>query len=271
MKKPLFFLVAALLAIVLPGCYPGNPGILVRASGAPTILLDLIPGVIDDAQFYVGNRSKLYLSVLILNEKFDIDPDSGIYDHWSHEFYNSNLPIVVCGFSDRGRHDLVDRKEVVANIGIEYASFWTVESVNRDMYLVDRGYYPKRIYGFGFRPDIKKAKIVNIPTIKTESTTVVEFINGLPSDVIVFEAGPMRSDLAMPGITRSAYKDIVKSREGKIGPGGCLLFYTNNPIVYGESAMYWVKVGQSREDDPIIVSVEPNANQGPRAVQYLIQ
>ena len=95
MKKLAFFPVIGLLTLVLAGCYHYYPTITVRASGGPKAVLENIPGVVSNAEMCLANATPLYLRFVVLNEAFDVDPDSSIYDSWGHEFYNSTLPVAV--------------------------------------------------------------------------------------------------------------------------------------------------------------------------------
>ncbi len=267
MKKIVFFLSLCFSVVWIGGCSSGYPKMIIRHSGPPRVVIDDILGATPPAEIYISNGTRFYLRTMVLDKYFDIDPDSSIRDSWRFEFYQSSLPALVHVFSDKERKNLVGVAEKVVLIGKAYVAHWKIEA--GEIHFLDEKYRPKNYLVSS--PRLEKARKVDVPTIKSELTTVVGFINLASEELLILEAGPMRSDLAKPGVPPEVYS-FVGNRTKKIGPFGYTLFRVHIPTYdydqYNQSVMYWVL---GKKDNPIIVDVGPNWNQGPRVRQFLIR
>jgi len=265
--KNLFFIPFFILAIVqeLPAQL-NEDGIIFRFSGAPRLVAEIV-GIGRVTSVVLADATPFYLEASILGRSFNIDPNNLIFDYWRVGFYYSSLPVVVRVFSDRTREHLIGVANNVLRIEKAYSTTWSV-NVN-DVYFLDENYRPKNYSSDDFLPDSKRARRVDIPTIQSELSTVVQFINLTSSEVTVTEVGPIGSDLAKYGVYPSTYSGLAKSRKQKIGPFSFGSFEVHLPIYsqYNQSVMYWIGGG----GDPRIVDVGPNPGWGPRAVQFVIK
>ncbi len=269
MKKSFFFL-TLFSWFFWDGCYTvvdidsssgynnidrSRPGVNIEFSGGAKTIANLL-GIGHKSNLFLVNNTSYYITVCILDKAFYVDPDSAIFDFWNIEFYYSNLPIVVYIFSDENRKQLVRIENSIFPIGKSENAFW---ELNKDCRL-------KKLQ-FSAKPNFSRARKVNVPTIKNESTTLVQFVNTKASEVTISEAGPMRYDLARSGFSRENYT-FVKNRESKIGRFDYFSFtvYPSDRDQF-QKVMYWIEGIK----EPIIVDIQSNIDRGPRVVQFIVK
>ncbi|MEK7169392.1 MAG: hypothetical protein AAB700_00970, partial [Patescibacteria group bacterium] len=232
-----------------------GPGVNIEFSGGAKTIANLL-GIGHKSNLFLANNTSYYITVCVLDEIFDINPNSAIFDFWNIEFYYSSLPIVVYVFSDENRKRLVKIENGIFPIGKSENAFWELD---KDCRL-------KKLQS-SIKLNFSRARKINVPTIKNESTTLVQFINTKASEVAISEAGPMRCDLARSGFSRENYT-FVKNRKGKIGRFGYLSFsvYPSDRDQF-QRVMYWIEGIK----EPIIIDIQSNLDRGPRVIQFVIK
>jgi hypothetical protein len=266
MKKLLFFPIL-FLWFLWGGCYTvakldssrgysvdrSSAGVNVEFSGVAKTVTNIF-GVGHKSNIYLVNNARQYITVCILDKAFDIDPDSAIYDFWNIEFYRSELPVVIHVFSGKDRRSVVKMESGVLPIGRSEDAFWEL----------DKNCRLRRIS----KPNLSKARKIDVPTIKIESTTLVQFVNPTNSEISVLEVGPIRSDLMKP-VSPQTYDGIANTRSVRIKAFSHCSFeiYIPSYDQCGQGVMYWV----GGSDHPIVFGVGPNLNQGPKVRQILIK
>jgi len=267
MKKSFFILFFFFAAIQELPAQLNEDGIIFRFSGAPRLVAELI-GVGQVTSVVLANPTPFFMRASILGESFDIDPSDIIFDYWRVGFYYSQMPVEIKVFSDESREHLIGLAGDV--LRIEKGRPTNRLDVN-DIYFLDESYRPRNSSSDDPVLDPKKVRKVNIPTMQSELSTVVDFVNLTSSEITVTEVGPMGSNLVRYEVYPSTYteKGFVKSRKKKIAPFdfGSFEVHISTYGQYDQSAMYWVGNG----NNPTIVNIGPNPNWGPQAHRFVIK